>query len=115
MGSLYKLFEKNENGPVRKQQKKPPPHAKADFWWRGMRNYPENPGRMYNVPPVATILLVRGGESPMAKDVVCEVNSCKYWANGNLCRASSIKVTHHRGKQASNSEETDCRTFEPKV
>jgi hypothetical protein len=80
-----------------------------------MRNYPENPGRMYNVPPVATILLVRGGESPMAKDVVCEVNSCKYWANGNLCRASSIKVTHHHGKQASNSEETDCRTFEPKV
>ncbi|MDF2934906.1 MAG: hypothetical protein K0Q90_279 [Paenibacillaceae bacterium] len=51
----------------------------------------------------------------MAKDVVCEVNSCKFWANGNLCRASSIKVTHHHGKQASNSEETDCRTFEPKV
>ncbi|MEF2243784.1 MULTISPECIES: DUF1540 domain-containing protein [unclassified Paenibacillus] len=51
----------------------------------------------------------------MAKDVLCEVNTCKYWATGNNCRASSIYVVFNRGKKASNSEETDCKTFEPKV
>ncbi|MDF2923102.1 MAG: hypothetical protein K0R57_2016 [Paenibacillaceae bacterium] len=51
----------------------------------------------------------------MAKDVLCEVNSCKYWANGNQCRANSIYVSNHREKQASNSGETDCKTFEPNV
>lgn len=51
----------------------------------------------------------------MAKDVLCEVNSCKYWAAGNLCNASSIYVVSHRGQHARNSEETDCKTFEPKL
>lgn len=51
----------------------------------------------------------------MAQDVLCEVNSCKFWAAGNKCNASSIYVVSHRGKKASNSEETDCKTFEPKV
>lgn len=51
----------------------------------------------------------------MAQDVLCEVNSCKYWAAGNKCRATSIYVVNNRSKQASNSEETDCKTFEPKV
>ncbi|GAB2719337.1 DUF1540 domain-containing protein [Paenibacillus thermoaerophilus] len=50
----------------------------------------------------------------MAKDVLCEVSSCKYWAEGNLCAASSIYVVS-RGKEARNSEETDCKTFEPKM
>ncbi|CDN44937.1 MULTISPECIES: DUF1540 domain-containing protein [Paenibacillus] len=50
----------------------------------------------------------------MAKDVLCEVNSCKNWADGNKCNASSIYVVSHRG-QASQSEETDCKTFEPKL
>jgi hypothetical protein len=50
----------------------------------------------------------------MAKDVLCEVNSCKYWANGNKCAASSIYVVS-RKEQARRSEETDCKTFEPKV
>lgn len=52
----------------------------------------------------------------MAKDVLCEVNSCKYWANENKCNASSIYVvSHHGSNQARNSEETDCKTFEPKA
>ncbi|MDQ1914906.1 DUF1540 domain-containing protein [Paenibacillus sp. GD4] len=51
----------------------------------------------------------------MAKDVLCEVNSCKYWAAGNQCNASSIYVVSHRGKKAAHSEETDCKTFEPKL
>ncbi|WP_084159300.1 DUF1540 domain-containing protein [Paenibacillus taiwanensis] len=51
----------------------------------------------------------------MAKDVLCEVNNCKFWAPGNKCSASSIYVVSNRGKQANNSEETDCKTFEAKV
>ncbi|MBP3963310.1 MULTISPECIES: DUF1540 domain-containing protein [Paenibacillus] len=51
----------------------------------------------------------------MAKDVLCEVNSCKHWAAGNHCNASSIYVVSNRGKQANNSEETDCKTFEAKI
>jgi hypothetical protein len=51
----------------------------------------------------------------MAKDVLCEVNSCKYWAPGNACTASSIYVVNNRNKQASNAGETDCKTFEAKI
>jgi predicted site-specific integrase-resolvase len=57
----------------------------------------------------------RGGESSMAKDVLCEVSSCKYWGAGNKCNASAIYVVNRMGKQASSSEETDCKTFEPKL
>lgn len=57
---------------------------------------------------------MKGGEI-MAKDVLCEVNSCKFWAAGNQCSASSIYVVNNRGKDARNSEETDCKTFEPKI
>ncbi|MUT66599.1 DUF1540 domain-containing protein [Paenibacillus sp. NEAU-GSW1] len=51
----------------------------------------------------------------MAKDVLCEVNSCKFWAAGNHCHASSIYVVNNRDKQAKHSEETDCKTFESKL
>ncbi|MBN3523183.1 DUF1540 domain-containing protein [Paenibacillus apiarius] len=51
----------------------------------------------------------------MAKDVLCEVNSCKYWAAGNKCAATSIYVVNNRGKQAHDSGDTDCKTFEPKL
>ena len=54
------------------------------------------------------------GVKTMAKDVLCEVNSCKFWANGNKCAAPSIYVVS-REKKASRSEETDCKTFEPKI
>jgi len=55
------------------------------------------------------------GVKLMARDVLCEVNSCKYWAAGNQCSASSIYVVNNRNSKANNSEETDCKTFESKI
>ncbi|SOB99588.1 uncharacterized protein DUF1540 [Ureibacillus xyleni] len=49
----------------------------------------------------------------MASDVLCEVNSCTYWASGNKCDATKIYVVASRN-EASNSEETDCKTFKKK-
>ena len=49
----------------------------------------------------------------MAVDVLCEVNNCVHWANGNKCEADQIYVVSHTGKEASNQEETDCQTFNP--
>ncbi|WP_332237395.1 DUF1540 domain-containing protein [Sporolactobacillus sp. KGMB 08714] len=49
----------------------------------------------------------------MAKDVLCEVSNCTFWGSGNKCAADTIYVVSHKGKQASDHEETDCRTFEP--
>ncbi|MCS7464717.1 DUF1540 domain-containing protein [Paenibacillus doosanensis] len=51
----------------------------------------------------------------MARDVMCEVNSCKYWAAGNQCNASSIYVVSNHNDKARNSAETDCKTFESKI
>jgi len=48
----------------------------------------------------------------MAKDVLCEVNNCKYWEKGNKCSATAIYVVSHNGKTAADREETDCQTFE---
>ncbi len=59
-------------------------------------------------------MLISREVNAMAKDVLCEVNSCRYWAAGNKCAATSIYVVSH-SKKASNSEETDCKTFEPKI
>ncbi|MEN1987213.1 MULTISPECIES: DUF1540 domain-containing protein [Paenibacillus] len=50
----------------------------------------------------------------MAKDVLCEVNSCRYWAQDNKCSASSIYIVSHSNKEANTSAETDCKTFEVK-
>lgn len=49
----------------------------------------------------------------MAKDVLCEVSNCHYWEKGNKCSAESIYVVSHKGDKAHDSEETDCKTFEP--
>lgn len=51
----------------------------------------------------------------VAKDVKCEVNNCNYWGAGNLCNASSINVVGRTSRNVTTSEETDCKTFEPKV
>ncbi|MCL6573237.1 MAG: DUF1540 domain-containing protein [Bacillus sp. (in: Bacteria)] len=48
----------------------------------------------------------------MAQDVLCEVNNCSYWANGNKCSADRIYVVSHTGDTAETSMETDCKTFE---
>ncbi len=49
----------------------------------------------------------------MAKDVLCEVSNCVHNINGKSCGADEIFVVSHSGRQAHNSQETDCRTFEP--
>ncbi|GMB09894.1 uncharacterized protein DUF1540 [Thermolongibacillus altinsuensis] len=49
----------------------------------------------------------------MAKDVLCEVKNCHFWAQGNKCSADSIYVVSHAGSNASSSHETDCKTFKP--
>lgn len=51
----------------------------------------------------------------MAQDVLCEVNNCKYWDDGNKCSADSIYVVSHKGNQAPSSKETDCKTFVPEI
>lgn len=48
----------------------------------------------------------------MAKDVVCEVDSCVFWSEGNRCNAEQIYVVSNVSK-AETKEETDCKTFEP--
>lgn len=48
----------------------------------------------------------------MAKDVLCEVDSCRHWSNGNKCAAEQIYIVSKQ--QASTSSETDCNTFEVK-
>lgn len=47
----------------------------------------------------------------MAQDVLCEVNNCSYWAEGNKCAADQIYVVSHTGSTADNSRQTDCKTF----
>ncbi|WP_084279262.1 DUF1540 domain-containing protein [Anoxybacteroides tepidamans] len=49
----------------------------------------------------------------MAKDVLCEVKNCHYWEKGNRCAAEAIYVVSHTGTMASDSSETDCKTFVP--
>jgi hypothetical protein len=50
----------------------------------------------------------------MPENVLCEVNNCTYWGEGNLCKASEIYVVSHDSRQADDSKETDCKTFRPK-
>lgn len=58
-------------------------------------------------------MISEGGVMVMARDVLCEVNNCKFWDSGNKCNADAIYVISHTGKQASDSKETDCKTFVP--
>jgi len=48
------------------------------------------------------------------KDVLCEVNNCTFWSEGNMCSADRIYVVSKKGEKAKNGEETDCYTFRPK-
>lgn len=47
----------------------------------------------------------------MAEDVLCEVQNCHYWQNGNNCGADRIYIVSHTGKKAETEQETDCQTF----
>ncbi|MCM3664588.1 DUF1540 domain-containing protein [Mesobacillus subterraneus] len=48
----------------------------------------------------------------MKIEVKCEVENCKYWAEGDQCVADSILVVANTGRQAANERETICDTFE---
>lgn len=54
--------------------------------------------------------MARRMSDPISR-VKCVVDSCEYWSNGDHCLADSIEVIPPR---ASDSQETDCRTFKPK-
>jgi hypothetical protein len=41
--------------------------------------------------------------------VTCVVDSCKYWAEGDLCAADTIEVT---GRDAKECQATNCETYE---
>lgn len=47
----------------------------------------------------------------MLRNVKCDVDSCKYWAQGNRCDADEIFITSHV-QEAERVKETDCETFE---
>jgi len=47
----------------------------------------------------------------MAKNVLCEVNTCRY-NNDSKCAAETIYIVSKQ--QASTTSETDCKTFEMK-
>jgi len=49
----------------------------------------------------------------MELDVKCNVENCKYWADGDQCVADSIYVIGpHGSRKADDVEETACKTFE---
>lgn len=52
----------------------------------------------------------------MAQDVLCEVSSCHFYDEGDKCTASSIYVVNTEDtNNATNSADTDCKTFQPKM
>ncbi|GBG57228.1 hypothetical protein SPFL3102_00153 [Sporomusaceae bacterium FL31] len=51
----------------------------------------------------------------MAKDVMCKVENCKYWSQGQRCNASTIQVSvDSGGNKAGDPQETNCHTFATK-
>ncbi len=52
----------------------------------------------------------------MPKDVLCEVNECNFWGEGNRCRAEEIYVvvSGQVVNEVNSTEETGCKTFQPK-
>ena len=54
-----------------------------------------------------------GGETFMAKDVRCEVESCKYYCD-RCCEASHIQVNNCDTQEAMHTSQTACDTFELK-
>ncbi|MDN4524987.1 DUF1540 domain-containing protein [Fictibacillus fluitans] len=48
----------------------------------------------------------------MKLEVLCNVENCKYWAEGDQCVADSIYVIGMHGEEADSVAETACKTFE---
>ncbi|WP_425311016.1 DUF1540 domain-containing protein [Fictibacillus nanhaiensis] len=47
----------------------------------------------------------------MATEVLCNVENCKYWEEGDKCVADSIYVIGEDGREAGNVMETACKMF----
>jgi len=60
-----------------------------------------------------TIAITYKGGLTLEQNILCEVNNCHFWKNGNHCGAEEIYVVSHSGKHAASSYETDCKTFKP--
>ncbi|MBB6451024.1 hypothetical protein HNR44_003014 [Geomicrobium halophilum] len=50
----------------------------------------------------------------MAQDVLCEVQNCEYWGEGNYCEADRIYVVSRADERTTEQADTDCKTFRPK-
>lgn len=63
----------------------------------------------------------------MAQEILCEVQSCYFYKEGDRCSAERIYVVNNSrvsptmevgtiggGRHAHSSEETACKTFKPK-
>lgn len=51
----------------------------------------------------------------MLNGVKCTVSNCNYWKNGEHCDASAIEVNVDGGARvASQSDQTNCKTFKQK-
>ncbi|QDI92533.1 DUF1540 domain-containing protein [Salicibibacter halophilus] len=49
----------------------------------------------------------------MAQDVLCEVENCVHWGEGNVCQADRIYVVTSADDVTTEQAETDCKTFRP--
>lgn len=49
----------------------------------------------------------------MNQRILCEVDNCTYWGNGNRCNADVIYVTNQTAEEAIDTEDTGCKTFKP--
>lgn len=48
----------------------------------------------------------------MARDVMCTVENCTFWGQGNKCQAEAIEVNvDGGGRKAGYTAETNCHTF----
>lgn len=68
-------------------------------------------GALHNANITGTIKAAFVDGTQITPSVECYVNGCKFWDNGNYCRAEAIEV---QGAHAGTTEDTDCATFEAK-
>lgn len=67
-----------------------------------------------SINPLFLLIIIKRRCDTMAQEILCEVSNCKFWGPGNKCKANSIYVVSQKGKKATSSEETDCKTFVPR-
>ncbi|MBP2654361.1 MAG: hypothetical protein H6Q73_1930 [Firmicutes bacterium] len=66
-------------------------------------------GALHNANIGGSIKAAFADGTQITPAVECYVNNCKFWDQGNYCKAPSIEVN---GMNVAKSSETDCNTFE---